>query len=65
MQTKQEPIDSLNFLNGTVLITFMFVSVLQQCSYKEEKAVYINSKHDKTVQSKTRTQSCSIINAIV
>ena len=29
MQTKQEPVDSYNFLNGTVLIIVMFVSVSQ------------------------------------
>jgi len=29
MQTKQEPVDGLNFFNDTVLITVMFVSVSQ------------------------------------
>jgi len=29
IETKQKPVDSLNSLNDTVLITVMFVSVLQ------------------------------------
>jgi len=29
LQTKQKPFDSLNFFNDTVLITVMFVPVLQ------------------------------------
>ena len=29
METKQEPVDSLNFFNDTVLVTVIFVSVLQ------------------------------------
>ena len=29
METKQKPVDNLNFFTGTLLITVMFVSVLQ------------------------------------
>ena len=32
-----------------------------ECSYIEEKAVYINIIHGKTVQWKTRKESCSIL----
>ena len=37
-------------------------SIRGGCSYTEEKAVYIIIIHGKTVQWKTRKQSCSIIN---
>jgi len=61
-------------------VTVIFVSVLQpnttfylsrrealngEYSYIEEKAVYINIIHAKTVQWKTRKQSCSIINIYI
>ena len=49
METKQEPVDSLNFFNDTVLVTVIFVSVFfstkQDVLFIEAVRLYTSSAH--------------------
>ena len=49
METKQEPVDSLNFFNDTVLVTGIFVSVFfstkQDVLFIEAVRLYTSSAH--------------------
>ena len=75
-ETKQEPVDSLNiwmthcslqfhlclFCNQTQRFIYRSGEALyRECSYIEEKVVYVDNIHSKTIQWKTRKNDCSIM----